>query len=591
MEKKLPLEEKTIENIYYSAGLPLIYTIPIYQRNYAWSDDQIKALVDDVYDSYLKNKSARYYIGTLVTFKRAETVYEVIDGQQRLTTIFLLLKAMGLPKPANELTYVARRASAEALHSLPDTDSVKDDAIKNGFKKAVEYISAIDEKDKQGFRDYFLNKVSIIHYEVPKDVDLNHYFEVMNSRGEQLEKHEIVKSMLCQCLDDKHQIATFGRLWEACTDMGSYIQQAFPDSQIFGNALDGFDITSFDDIPQSNPDDGKKSILEIMQMVPAEVKTGVKNERIDGFQPIIDFSNLLQVVLKLTLMRYRCDCYGDIVLDDKELLNSFGDVLSQVNNPASFARIFGFNLLKARFLIDNFAVHHSLSDKERLGDNPWSLGKLYRETTGKSYPKNLINDFDTQIEAVHLLSMFEVTFSAKQRKNYLFYVLDYLFDIDDLRNPDGKAYTDFLRNLADKFMLDVYLNTDCLNERNQPVPNAFDSMMLRDYKVCRHCEASLYGALDAFYDIYVTGRSDIPLFVFNYTDYKIWKKYAEQMRGHRYKKHEAERVSFFKELGCSDFELDAFNLFYFSRTRKSLEHFIPVQKPATAMTCARHSSK
>ena len=38
-----------------------------------------------------------------------------------------------------------------------------------------------------------LKSVKIIHYRVPKDVDLNHYFEVMNSRGEQLEKYEIIK--------------------------------------------------------------------------------------------------------------------------------------------------------------------------------------------------------------------------------------------------------------------------------------------------------------------------------------------------------------------------------------------------------------
>lgn len=46
------------------------------------------------------------------------------------------------------------------------------------------------------FKEYFLNHVHIIHYRVPKDVELNHYFEVMNSRGEQLEKHEIVKAKL-----------------------------------------------------------------------------------------------------------------------------------------------------------------------------------------------------------------------------------------------------------------------------------------------------------------------------------------------------------------------------------------------------------
>lgn len=61
-----------------------------------------------------------------------------------------------------------------------------------------------------------MNHVHIIHYRVPKDVELNHYFEVMNSRGEQLEKHEIVKAKLSdQLKNDKKRwksSAKFGRL-------------------------------------------------------------------------------------------------------------------------------------------------------------------------------------------------------------------------------------------------------------------------------------------------------------------------------------------------------------------------------------------
>ena len=71
------------------------------------------------------------------------------------------------------------------------------------------------------------------------------------------------------------------------------------------------------------------------------------------------------------------------------------------------------------------------------------------------------------------------------------------------------------------------------------------------------------------------------MFVFNYTDYKIWKKYALELRG---KTKETgfgqKRDSFFKDLGCSDFGLKIFDDFYFSRTRKSLEHYYPRAKVA-----------
>ena len=49
--------------------------------------------------------------------------------------------------------------------------------------------------------EYLFEKVVIVRFQVPKDTDLNHYFEIMNSRGEQLEKHEILKSRLMKELN------------------------------------------------------------------------------------------------------------------------------------------------------------------------------------------------------------------------------------------------------------------------------------------------------------------------------------------------------------------------------------------------------
>ena len=59
------------------------YIIPIYQRNYAWESDEIEALLDDI-----KNYSGvGYFIGSLVV-REKDGFFEVIDGQQRLTTLF-----------------------------------------------------------------------------------------------------------------------------------------------------------------------------------------------------------------------------------------------------------------------------------------------------------------------------------------------------------------------------------------------------------------------------------------------------------------------------------------------------------------------
>lgn len=87
MSNKLPLEERSISQIYMDGSESIRYTIPIYQRNYAWGEDQIEALVSDIYNAFAKSAQSVYYIGTLVTYRRGDHDFEVIDGQQRLTTI------------------------------------------------------------------------------------------------------------------------------------------------------------------------------------------------------------------------------------------------------------------------------------------------------------------------------------------------------------------------------------------------------------------------------------------------------------------------------------------------------------------------
>ena len=172
--------------------------------------------------------------------------------------------------------------------------------------------------------------------------------------------------------------------------------------------------------------------------------------------------------------------------------------------------------------------------------------------------------------------MFEVAFTPKQRKNYLLYCLLYLFEEP---KHNTKTYLYFLQDLADKYFYDIYLNPENLTERKQPKPNTFDLVMLK--KGGLNLNYDVNDDIDykkKFLEIYQQGRSEIPLFVFNYTEYILWKKYSDKLRGKNTKKTLKKRIQFFKELGCSDFDLTPFRNFYFSRTRKSLEHFYPQAK-------------
>ncbi|WP_288273929.1 DUF262 domain-containing protein [uncultured Bifidobacterium sp.] len=89
-------DNSTVLNIAELFGEGCVYRVPIYQRAYAWGNDEIKTLLDDIRRAI--DGDTQYYLGSLVVAGRGseqnETVYEVIDGQQRLTTLYLLLAVL-----------------------------------------------------------------------------------------------------------------------------------------------------------------------------------------------------------------------------------------------------------------------------------------------------------------------------------------------------------------------------------------------------------------------------------------------------------------------------------------------------------------
>ena len=583
--KILPLKEISINEL-YNSGDRMIYEVPIYQRNYAWEKEEIATLIQDTYDAYVtKGKDGIYFIGTLVTYNKGENVYEVIDGQQRLTTINLVLHALNIPV-GNKLTYKARKKSNDTIKSIPNFKiDEKDDGIVNGFKYAKTAIEEIVPNTKiEEFKKFFQDGVHIIHYQVPKDIDLNHYFEIMNSRGEQLEKHEIVKALLMKALNHEDKLR-FNAIWENCSDMGVYIQCKYGEAhisnktEIFGNNLCDLKVKGFSDLPSVNKNN--ESYTSIHTLINNEssfefVKPGEADDKPDTFQPIIDFPNFLLIVLKLTLAKSD-ESFEPIAfnLDDKELLKEF----YSVKIDEDFVKQYGFNLLKGKYLLDNYIVHHS-NEEDRSDNNPWKLQYWYKD--GKNgYLNNLCSDKSVQHlqqKLLQLLSMFEVSFTPRQRKNYLFYCLWYLFEQYDGERSDEEIlpdYADFVESLAEKYFHDVYLVKTKLNDINIPRPGSFDETIFENNKLNVMCNIKDASVFESIYGDGSEKTKGIPLFIFNYLDYKIWKGYYNSLRSEKYKEGSKERKEFFDKLGCSDFGLKAFKQFYFSRTRRSLEHYFP----------------
>lgn len=95
---KLNIDQKTIRTLFTEKRSDFL--IPDYQRPYAWGESECQTLWDDIFafaipddDQEKFNPSDEYYLGPIVTFKNDNGQQEIIDGQQRLTTLMLLLRA------------------------------------------------------------------------------------------------------------------------------------------------------------------------------------------------------------------------------------------------------------------------------------------------------------------------------------------------------------------------------------------------------------------------------------------------------------------------------------------------------------------
>ena len=207
------------------------YVIPRYQRAYAWEDKEIVQLIDDINDS-----TGDYYIGSLVVAKVKDKVetYEVVDGQQRLTTLYLLLHylksqvgAVGKTlsfdcRPDSNYTLTHIEALLSDEKRLADDEDRIEQSIRNGLKVIRQKFETGDGIQKDDFLER-LRRVILYRIEVPEHTDLNRYFEIMNTRGEQLEQHDILKAQLMECLSKRCEQEFFSRVWTACSDMTGYL--------------------------------------------------------------------------------------------------------------------------------------------------------------------------------------------------------------------------------------------------------------------------------------------------------------------------------------------------------------------------------
>ena len=514
------------------------YAIPLYQRNFAWTYDEIEQLLNDVADAF-QEKRDNYYIGTLVVNEEND-LFKIIDGQQRTTALNLIALALkhefGFDRlKAVNLTFPARKKSNDNIQKLFINEKISEDdenELTRGYRHAKDALKKVlgeRQLEPQPFVDYLFNKVIIFRSILPKDLDLNLYFERFNSRGEQLEAHEILKAqMMAKFGEDQEKAQKFARIWDACAEFDKPVASQFKmrrkraDSfqereRIFGWHFSNYSFHNiYDDIDFYQNE--RRKLSDILGIKVNEKITESEKDFGDYTQ-VIDFPTFLLHVLAI----WEGKDTSEVQLDDKKLLTLF-DIK---NKNETWVIEFSEFLLRMKHIFDNFIVRNSNMDSSSRNKDEWFLqkGTYYEyQPNGKAkehyiveerFTKNTFSDSEINKNLILLQSMFAVTFTANRDSRWLYESLRFLFNhIEELDQPEfGSYFKDFLEIMA-----------------------------------VRYAEGRLFTEEDM-----LKKYGDIPVYAFNFVDYILWKNREEL--GRKYK----------------GVKFDHFKFAY----RRSIEHWFP----------------
>ncbi|WQR67608.1 DUF262 domain-containing protein [Helicobacter pylori] len=231
------------------------YQIPIYQRPYQWTEENCEKLLDDLFEDYEEDRESDYFCGSLVLVKsdpnsKTET-YDIVDGQQRLSTFILLAKVLAdlyndCLDPKNlehlqeswkdrhterkRLSFNTIGSNAEydfqdALDFFDDPHHVSKNDENNYLKNAVclkDYIRKKEIKNINDFIEWLYSNVKFITIICPSIDKALRIFSILNARGLPLNATDIFKGELLKELakeeDQKKLVSRWNALSQKCSD-------------------------------------------------------------------------------------------------------------------------------------------------------------------------------------------------------------------------------------------------------------------------------------------------------------------------------------------------------------------------------------
>ncbi|MCR8684278.1 DUF262 domain-containing protein [Campylobacter ureolyticus] len=327
------------------------FKIPFFQREYSWDEEDVENLINDALGDSLDENDvlnlddeSSYYIGNIVVKKQKDGTLMLIDGQQRLMTLYLLAKFTDSDLEFYKIGYLVDDEDNENLQNI---DFKNPNFKMQSLNEICKFIYRQDSDKIQKM----LKKVYFTMTTLDENMDEKHYFEAINLNKMQLRKSDILKALFLSKANEQEILA---KIWEKCEDMEHYYDENL-------NNIDSIKQDSINNILASADSDEKEN-----------QKNSPDNNEVLEVKSIVDFEEFLAIVAKIL--------NKEMPLDPKNLIKNFKQHIFDTNLNENFIT----KLEQYRKLFDKYVFKRDLEDlylidKKEVLNKPYLMIQLLFE--------------------------------------------------------------------------------------------------------------------------------------------------------------------------------------------------------------------
>lgn len=485
-------ENQTISDLF---SCQAIYVIPNYQRQYSWVNEQLEELWSDLYESYINTPEECYFLGSIVVVDDGKGHHELVDGQQRITTLMIMLNVLAKTFPdINKNSDILLKGNLQKIKQLIYFDEginrlqlQIDPNYNTSFKKAIinqdnyenfkyptqanlkkddpeykfvntakffydkfnELLKSEGQSVLDGFVNFILFKTNIIKTICTNQSFAIKLFLVLNDRGLELSISDIIKSYILDKYDsndryNENDKATFNYNWKSIEKIGNDYEFTIDDFMVY------FEYFKLKSNPKRQVTDELKKIIQSSEVVSLvdEMKSFADNlEKVyKSTLPVI--YSLRYIPWQAYVMTALASAYQVDYPDKEELFQSM-------------RRFFYISWISGKTLNGikqtSFNLIDAIVDKKTIDEINEMLDKFIY---GKRLIRDVYQNLNDDVYGQNFLKalMLSIEYEIREKTNVGFYKINNSIHIDHILPQQFDKRLDEWKNIDDVALAKTYIH-------------------------------------------------------------------------------------------------------------------------------------